>query len=322
MWIQTRSSILELVGDFVVAMLLLVATAVAPWAQAAEDKADRPIPAELMASDVVLQGKLFCSVKRQVTMPFKGVVTSVRAHVGQKVKEGEVLAGYRLSPDVVMQLSRRLSSPQINELEGRAAEIDTKLTSLKNKETELDRLLAHNMAPAESLKQVRTEMQALDRQRTLLLERIQIEKKLLREDLAIVRDMLSEPVSPVLVPKEASLISPINGYVIGIHTDLREGSETGPLSPAFLIGVMDPMIMRAQVHEMEAFRLSLGDKAEISLESLPGLRFDALVSRTSWTALTPALEQPSYYEIELTVPNADLVLKDGLKGCVVIPKGR
>jgi len=303
-------------------MVLLAAMAVTSRAQAEEEKADRSIPAESMASEVVLQGKLFCSVKRQVTMPFRGVVTSVRAHAGQKVKEGEVLAGYRLPPDVAMQLSRRLSSPQINELEGRAAEIDTKLTTLKNKQTELDRLLVHNMAPAESLKQVKIEMQALERQRTLLLERIQIERKLLREDLVVVRDMLSEPVSPVHVPKEASLVSPIDGYVIGIHPDLREGSETGPVSPAFLIGVMDPMIMRAQVHEMEAFRLSLGDKAEISLESLPGRRFDALVSRTSWTALTPALEQPSYYEIELTVPNADLVLKDGLKGRVVILKTR
>jgi hypothetical protein len=85
---------------------------------------------------------------------------------------------------------------------------------------------------------------------------------------------------------------------------------------------MDPMIMRAQIHEMEAFRLSLGDKAEITVESLPGRRFVAQVSRTSWTPLTPALEQPSYYEIELTVPNPDIELKDGLKGEILVPKSR
>jgi hypothetical protein len=34
------------------------------------------------------------------------------------------------------------------------------------------------------------------------------------------------------------------------------------------------------------------------------------------------LEQPSYYEIELTVPNPDIELKDGLKGEILVPKSR
>jgi multidrug efflux pump subunit AcrA (membrane-fusion protein) len=315
---------LKVVGNLVVTGILLGAVAVAmpTQIQAAEDKTARPSQAESREPELVLQGKLFCSVKRQVPMPFKGVVTSVGASAGQKVKAGEVLAGYRLASDVVMQLRRRLCPPQISELEGRSAEIDTRLTGLKSKQTELSRLLTHDMAPEESLKQVKREMQVLERQRALLQDRIGLERKMLADDLVLVKELLSETVSPAHIPESASLVSPIDGYVIGIHPELREGAEIGPVAPAFLIGVMDPMIMRAQIHEMEAFRLSLGDKAEITVESLPGRRFVAQVSRTSWTPLTPALEQPSYYEIELTVPNPDIELKDGLKGEILVPKSR
>ena len=315
---------LKVVGDLAVTLVLVgvMAVAIPARGQAAEDKTDRPPGAESTVPELVLQGKLFCSLKRQVPMPFKGVVTSVRASAGQKVKAGEVLAAYHLVPDVVMQLRRRLCPPQISELEVRSAEIETKLTALKNRQTELSRLLTQEMAPEESLKQVNREMQVLERQRALLQARIGLERKLVADDLVLVKDLLSEPVSPTHIPETASLVSPIDGYVIGIHPELREGAEIGPVAPAFLIGVMDPMIMRAQIHEMEAFRLSLGDKAEITVESLPGRRFAAQVSRTSWTPLTPALEQPSYYEIELTVPNPDLALKDGLKGEILAPKSR
>jgi hypothetical protein len=315
---------LRVLVDLVVTLVLVAAmvAAIPERVQAAEDNTVLPPRAESTVPELLLQGKLFCSLKRPVPMPFKGVVTSVVASAGQKVKAGEVLAVYRLVPDVVMQLRRRLCPPQISDLEVRSVEMETRLTSLKSKQTELSRLLTQEMAPEESLKQVKREVQVLERQRALLQERIGLERKMLADDLVLVKDLLSEPVSPAHIPEAASIVSPIDGYVIGIHPELREGAEIGPVAPAFLIGVMDPMIMRAQIHEMEAFRLSLGDKAEITVESLPGRRFVAQVSRTSWTPLTPALEQPSYYEIELTVPNPDLALKDGLKGEILAPKSR
>lgn len=300
-------------------MVLLEIMTTGGQVRAAEVKPGVSVELGSSVSQVVLEGKLSCSVKRQVALPFKGIVTSLLVRVGQKVQTGDVLARYRLAADVVMQLRRRFSTGQINDLEVRLAEIEKNVGSLEGRHHELNQLLEHSMAPAEALKQVKREMRSLKEQQLLLQERIRLEKELAKEDLMLATDLLGEPVTPTQVPKEASLISPIDGYVIGIHPELREDVELGPISPAFSIGVMEPMIMRAHVHEMEAFELSMTDSAEITVESLRGRKFDAKVSRISWTPLTPALEQPSYYEIELAVPNPDLALKDGMKGKISLP---
>jgi len=85
---------------------------------------------------------------------------------------------------------------------------------------------------------------------------------------------------------------------------------------------MNPMLVRAQAFEIEALQIKLGETAEVSLESLPGRKFQGEVSRISWASLTPGLEQPAYYEVELKVPNPEMELKDGLKAQIVFRKNR
>jgi hypothetical protein len=58
----------------------------------------------------------------------------------------------------------------------------------------------------------------------------------------------------------------------------------------------------------------------VSFESFPGKVFEAKVSRLSWSPATPALEQPTYYELELAVSNKDLVLREGMKGEATLRK--
>jgi membrane fusion protein, macrolide-specific efflux system len=59
-------------------------------------------------------------------------------------------------------------------------------------------------------------------------------------------------------------------------------------------------------------------KAEVTFDSLPGKKYVASVSRIPWAPMPAALQQPSYYEIELTIPNPELELKEGLKGQITI----
>ena len=59
-------------------------------------------------SEIIFNGKLFCSLKRRVDLPFKGVITSLRVQSGQQVKAGEVLATYRLAPEALMAIQQRL----------------------------------------------------------------------------------------------------------------------------------------------------------------------------------------------------------------------
>ena len=113
------------------------------------------------------------------------------------------------------------------------------------------------------------------------------------------------------------MLAPIGGYVIWISPDLQNGAELLPTAGVFQVGAMDPMLVRAQVFEIEALQIKPGETAEVTLESLPGRKFQGEVNRISWSSLTPGLEQPAYYDVELKVPNPDLLLKDGLKAQVV-----
>jgi hypothetical protein len=79
---------------------------------------------------------------------------------------------------------------------------------------------------------------------------------------------------------------------------------------------MNPMVIRAQVHEIKAMRTGLGNEADFSLESIPDSMFRAKISRISWTSLTP-MESSSCYEVDLEVPNHEYVLREGLRGGIV-----
>ena len=103
-----------------------------------------------------------------------------------------------------------------------------------------------------------------------------------------------------------------------MHPDLRQGGEINGGTPVMMIGVMDPMLLRAQVFEIEAQKLKVGDEAELTLESLPGRKFTARVSRLPWAPPVLSLEHPTYYDVEFKVANPDLVLKEGMKATVEV----
>lgn len=113
--------------------------------------------------------------------------------------------------------------------------------------------------------------------------------------------------------EEGALTAPITGRVVWVHPEIRPGARIGPTNRVFEVGVMDPMRLSAYVYEEEALRLDLGDKGIARPESLPGWKFKAQVSRISWSPLSLDPLQPSYYEVEFTVKNPDLILREGLR---------
>ena len=280
-----------------------------------ENESDRP-PAR--ATDIVFQGKLCSSLVRVVAIPFQGTIREVKASCGNPVKEGEVLARYQLSREAAAQIQRRLSPPQISELKMRLAATERGLSVLGSRHREIQQLAAENMAPAQGLTQVEQELQLGRKELAAIQERLAQERRLAQEDLELLRHQLAVRVDANKAPAAGSLVSPITGHVISMHPELRDGAEIGPGTPCFTVGVMDPILMKAQVHEIEAVRLSVGNLAEISIESLPEQKFQGTISRLSWAPRTPGLDQPSFYEVELTVPNPKLIIRDGLKGQATI----
>lgn len=294
--------------------LLILQGPVVTHAWALEAQQTQSPPSQGKPDDIIVQGKLFCSLKRNVIMPFRGIVSSMQVQPGQRVKEGDLLLRYRLPPDMMQLIRRRLEPPQIPDLQARLTELDRSITTIDTKLKEARKLAEASMASPQSVENLEQERQFLLKNRAALQERIALERTIAKDDLALLKEQLGKQVKSDAVPQEASLVSPISGHVIGIHTEVREGAELGPGTPALVVGVLDPMLMKTQIHEFEAVKIRSGEKAEVTLESMPGRTFEATVTRLSWAPITPGVDQPSYYEIELSLPNPDLSLREGLKG--------
>lgn len=285
---------------------------------AGPSKVTAPPPVETRVQEISFMGKFSCPLKRQVILPFRAVITSLQVQAGQQVKEGEVLARYRLTPEAAMQLRRRLSPPQIKDLEMRLADVQRALDRAAAKRREISQLAAQKLASAQALAQAEKEWNQLSKQRNAVQANLRQEQELASEDQQIIKKEMGNGN----LLKEAVLKAPIDGYVLFVHPDLRENAEMEGKTVAFQVGVMDPLVVKGQVHEMESLQLRVGDLAEIYPESLPGRKFEARISRLSWVPLRPALEQPSYYEAEVQVPNPDLTLKEGMKVRIVVRKPR
>jgi multidrug efflux pump subunit AcrA (membrane-fusion protein) len=240
--------------------------------------------------------------------------------VGQKVSKGDVLVGFRLEPEVIQDLLRKTSGNHLLEMEVRNRELTQRLAELARKRKEVQSLARENLASAESLRQLASQVSLLSSQRKALLERLEVEKKLFEDDLNLLGQRLGEEVRPGHLPDQGYLTSPFDGTVVWINPQVRSGSEIGSNTRAITIGVMDPMILIAQAHETEAVGLKSGKEAFLVTKPFPDRRFKVTINRISWTPNDVKVDRPSYYQVEFTVSNPDHLLKEGYSGNVYIKR--
>lgn len=326
MWIRTPGKS-RVVPALALTLALTVLTAAPSLAKGEEVPSPAPTATAAPAApapepEIRFNGKVFCALKRRVDLPFRGVITSLLVRSGERVESGQVLARYRLSAESLPLIRQRLAPPQISDSEIKLAETERTLAPLQAKKQELTKLLQKKLAPPQSLEQVNRDLQLVEQERAALQIRLRQDRQAHRDDMALLKKQLGNGVSSGEISPEATLTAPIGGYLIWINPEVREGAELDPTPGVFQVGVMDPMLVRAQAFEIEALQIKPGETAEVTLESLPGRKFQGEVSRISWASQTPGLEQPAYYDVELKVPNPEMELKDGLKAQIVFRKNR
>ena len=290
-----------------------------PWLPEASAE-QLPVSSSSTSGDIFLGGKLACSLKRAVIMPFLGIITALPVQVGQKVTQGELLAGYRLPTESVLTIRSRIFPGEIKNLELTQTNLADKLDELKRQQKGLQQLAANNMTSRQSLDMVEDQINAVCRQRKATAERLDFARKLHQDDIGLLQKQLGIRGPIKNIPSEGRLAAPLNGYVIWMHPDIRLGADFKPGEPAFIVGNLDTMIIKAQVHELDAMRLRLGEQAEMQVSSLQDKKFTAQVTRISWSSIPNTPEQPSFFEVEFSVANPDHILKDGLKVQLTVPK--
>lgn len=302
----------------ILALVLITLAAGSAFSTSEKSSAQSPSPSQ--GSDIALTGKFFCSLKRTVALPFKGTILSVRVQQGQRVEKGEVLATYRLAPEAILQIRQSLSSSLLNDVEGKIADLQDKLHGLKaNQVGHFVLAQQGEMSSPLMLIQTNQKITNLNKQITTLSDTLRQEKQLAQDRLVLLREQLGTSISREKIPAEAYLKSPIQGQLIWTHPDLQNDAEPKVMEPLLEIGVMHPMLLRGSAFELDAIKLAPGDQAEVSFQSIPGLKFQAHIRQISWTPLKAALDQPSYYRVEFSVPNPDLIIKEGMKGVIVFP---
>jgi multidrug efflux pump subunit AcrA (membrane-fusion protein) len=271
---------------------------------------------------VIAHGKFFCPVQTRLIMPFEGTVLSMTSRLGQPVRKGDVIFQYLLHSREVLSLHHLFDQSPIGELEISLLELENVLTELNLQKEELETLRQQQMAPLKGLNSITRKIQLITQKKQIQQRRLQAERDLAREERRNAGMALGLTHEMGQVPTEAFLRAPMDGHIIWISPELREGAMIGKNTPLLQIGIMDPMVVRAQVHEIEAAGIKPGDPAEVSLESLPGQIFKATVQRIPWVPLQTSLTQPTYYEVELSVSNPDLLIKEGFKAQVTFLASR
>ena len=187
-------------------------------------------------SEIIFNAKLFCSLKRRVDLPFKGVITSLRVHSGQRVEAGEILATYRLAPEARMAIQQRLSPPQLAEMETKLAEVQRNMVPLTNKQRELTQLVQKKLAPAQSLAQVNQELQFLGKEKATLQERLKKDRQLAQQDQEVLSNLVGTSLKSGQVPREVSLKAPSAATSSGSTPRCGKAPNCPPCRPPFKWG--------------------------------------------------------------------------------------
>ena len=288
-----------------------------PAAQA--ESAER---ASFRTADISFSGKLYSPVKLAIFLPYTAKVLTVTGHIGQKVKRGDILATYEVPLETRMDEKTKLSPATIKDLEHKLALADKEIDRLSAKSRELEAMSQRNMTSQQAISMNAKEIEVYRKDKAAVSEQLALTRDLLNDRVELAEDRFGKGAGIGKVPKEGIIKAPSDGYVMWMNPELRAGVKLGREAELFQVGSLNPMIIRAQVHEIEAQKLKEGQSASVTFESIPGKKYTATVSRIPWAPIPAALQQPSYYEIELTIPNPDAELKEGLKVQITIQPGK
>jgi hypothetical protein len=124
-------------------------------------------------------------------------------------------------------------------------------------------------------------------------------------------------------PDEFFITAPLAGHVLYVNPQAIPGGEFTPATkgPLFEVGVLDKMVVRCAIHEIQAVKLKAGDKALMTFYAYPGRPYESAITKISQVTFTQYLQQPTFYDIEIALDNPDLAVKDGMRCDVTLIPG-
>lgn len=278
--------------------------------------------AALAAADsqqtTILSGKVISPVTRAVPLPFNAIVDAMLVSPGEAVQEGQALMRYHLQEEAERLLQKEVvfgsgtegERSQMLDMERRLAET----TAQRNKARQL---VASKLGSPQALERLEGDVVSLQQRISLLRATISKKEASFSERLQELSSYFGTPIKEgATLPHTLVLTTPISGHVLTAAGNLYPGTLLGAGAAPISVGIMDPMLIQVQVYEAEIGRIKEGDDAAVNIPSLQDKAFTAKVTSIAWASNDMNVSNPSFYTVELTVPNPQLELKPGFKAVV------
>ena len=270
------------------------------------------------AGATILTGKVVTTVTRAIPVPFNAVVDDVLVKPGQAVEKGAPLMRYHLQEEAERVLQREVTTGAATEdLKGQVLDLERRLAETAAQRNKARQLAASGLGSAQASSRLEDDVHSLQRRIELLKVTIQKSEKNFSARLEELSGYFGTPIKEgERLPASLTLTAPIDGYVLSLDATLYEGSLLAANSTPIRVGKLDPVLIQVPVYEAEVSGIKAGDSVEVEIPSLNGKKFVGKVNEISWVSSDMSVSNPSYYSVEITVPNPSLELKPGFKAVV------
>ena len=270
------------------------------------------------AGATILTGKVVTTVTRAIPVPFNAVVDDVLVKPGQAVEKGAPLMRYHLQEEAERVLQREVTTGAATEdLKGQVLDLERRLAETAAQRNKARQLAASGLGSAQASSRLEDDVHSLQRRIELLKVTIQKSEKNFSARLEELSGYFGTTIKEgERLPASLTLTAPIDGYVLSLDATLYAGALLGAGSSPIRVGKLDPVLIQVPVYEAEISGIKAGDSVEVEIPSLNGKKFAGTVNEISWVSTDMSVSNPSYYSVEITVPNPNLELKPGFKAVV------
>lgn len=269
-------------------------------------------------SSTILTGKVITTVTRGVPMPFNAVVDELLVKPGDAVEDGSPLLRYHLQEDAERILQKELTNGAGTEgIRGQILDLERELATLTAERNKTKQLVSSGLGSRQALARQESNVNAIKSRIELMRSTVRKTESNFKSRLKELEGYFGQPIKEGgHLPTTLVLTSPIKGYVLSVGAALYPGQLIAAGSSPVFVGQLNPVIIQIPVYEAEINRIKVGDSAEVEIPSLDNRTFKGIVNEISWISTDMDVANPSYYTVEVTVPNPDLVLKPGFKAIV------
>lgn len=266
----------------------------------------------------ILSGKVVSPVTRMPPVPFNAIVDEVMATPGQAVTAGQPLMRYHLQEEAERILQKEVTLGAGTEGErAQVLTLERQLAETAAQRNKARQLVASKLGSAQALARLEGDVSSLQQRIILMRSTIQKMESNFAQRLQELGGYFGAPIKEGDdLPRSLTLTSPIAGHVLSVASDMHPGTILAAGAAPIAVGQMNPMLIQVQVYEAEIGRMKEGDLATVNIPSLQDKAFSAKVTKIAWAASDLNVANPSFYTVELTIPNPDLELKPGFKAVV------